>query len=111
MRIVLSVVSEILETKYTRGTIKSIISDNQNQFDKSKDTAIEIEDYNYLKTTVENFDDYDDKFVVFYSDRHELSFVFEKDKSFTLFEFAKLSIDCSAIPTSTFSEMVGEIAK
>ncbi len=88
-----------MDNHYTRRSLNAFIYNEipENVFEASKVFALQQEDYMYMDVMTTHKDEYDKKYVFFVDGKHNVPFVFEKDKDFSILEFAILSKKCEEI--------------
>ena len=92
-------VYHLLDRYYLRKTLNSFVFTDtaENVFDSSKLFAIQEQDFVYMDIMVTKRDDLDKKYILFLDGKHNVPFVFERDKDFSILEFAILSKKCEDI--------------
>ena len=93
---------------YVRRSLKELIKKDipPNTFESAKVFAYANEDYHFLEVMVENIDDYDKNWAIFYDQSGKPPYILQNKKGLTLVDFALLCCGCDEVHEQEFIDVV-----
>lgn len=98
---------------YTRKSVKAFTNGEVDEavLNSSFVFALQNEDYEYLETFTKKLDQLDSSYYIFYDGINEKAIVLEKNRDFTVIEFAILSLKCTKIAPEEFETILIGLAE